>query len=112
MKMNGTPNGWICPKCSRVYSPWHSDCGPCNAPIDHNPDRTIRWAIRFDFPHEEQELFAGMYHGQIGWTYELQSALVYESSEVAEKTLECGFGPEARRHGRVVGVRELPRSTR
>jgi hypothetical protein len=101
------PSGWLCPKCSRVYAPMNPSCGPCNAPIDASIGE-MRWAIRFDFPGESEAIFAGMYNGSLGWTHGLDSAMVYESPEVAQKTLEYAYGDEARRHGRVIGVRPRP----
>lgn len=105
IERNGTPHGWLCPKCSRVYAPGMPECRPCNRPIERAADE-MSWAIRFDFPGQDEALFAGMYHDALGWTHELTTAVRYESPEVAAKTLEYGFGPEARRHGRVVGIRE------
>lgn len=28
----GTPQGWVCPKCGRVYAPWVYTCAPCGNP--------------------------------------------------------------------------------
>jgi predicted ATP-dependent serine protease len=30
-------NGWICPKCGKVYAPWVSQCGYCNDKIVVQP---------------------------------------------------------------------------
>lgn len=37
-------NGWICPKCGRVYAPFVYECAPCNnvLKIESNTARTTR----------------------------------------------------------------------
>lgn len=33
--------GWICPKCSRVWSPWVNECAWCNAlAVNASPGNT------------------------------------------------------------------------
>lgn len=35
-----TPQGWVCPKCSRVYGPASLECWSCNTLINNTTIRT------------------------------------------------------------------------
>lgn len=39
--------GWLCPKCSKVYAPWVKECGSCNGQMATRPQITwippTRW---------------------------------------------------------------------
>ena len=34
---NGYPQGWICPRCGKVFSPDTEECSYCNAEKDWSP---------------------------------------------------------------------------
>lgn len=36
-------NGWICPKCGRVYAPFIPECQYCNEKVESISSNTIIW---------------------------------------------------------------------
>jgi len=39
-------NGWICPKCGRVYAPTVTACGSCNLTIDYLGPHPIQTVVQ------------------------------------------------------------------
>lgn len=64
-----------------------------------------RFAIRFDFP-EGGVVYAGMHKGAAGFAPSLLTAELYDTAEIAERTLANAYGPSSRQYGRVEDVTE------
>lgn len=71
-------------------------------------DRQIErrtFAIRFDFPGDDDPIFAGLHKGALGFAPSLQTAMLYGSSDEAYRYLHNGYGEETQKWGRVIEVK-------
>lgn len=64
----------------------------------------MAFTICFDFPEADDPVFCGMTRDGLGWATSLESALKFSTETVAQRTLDGGYGPEARKYGVVVEV--------
>lgn len=60
-----------------------------------------RWVIEFDYPEFADPAYAGMYKGALGWAAFVDTAIVFDDKEAAERTLKNGYGKQAQ-YGRVI----------
>lgn len=62
-----------------------------------------RYAIRFDLP-EGGTFYAGEAKDGLGYAFQLETAILYDTREIAERFLENAYGPSMREYGAVIEV--------
>lgn len=67
-----------------------------------------RYAIAFEFPESDgaPPVYAGLAGGAYGWAPTLETALIWNDPESAERVLTNGYGPAMAECGRVVAIEE------
>ena len=64
-----------------------------------------RYTICFDFPEMPGEpQFAGWFKGTPGFAPQLETAILFDDEETAQRFLDASYGPEIGECGRVVEV--------
>lgn len=63
-----------------------------------------RYAIQFTYS-DGGPLYAGMADGAFGWAPTLETALIYDEREVAERVLANAYGPAMRDIGEVIELK-------
>lgn len=66
----------------------------------------VNFAICFDFPENDDPVFAGFAGDALGFAPTLRTAVKFDRETDAERTLQNGYGPSTRPYGVVVEVCE------
>ena len=63
----------------------------------------MKYAIRFNYA-PDWIVYAGMHKGAFGWAPQLETALLYDDKEVAERVLKNCYGKASAEYGEVIEV--------
>ena len=65
-----------------------------------NTSSEVKYAIRFDWP--EGSLYAGFHNGAAGWAPTLDTAILCDSEEEAQRWIDNGYGEAGKKYGKVI----------